>query len=95
MTQECSCDEQVLLESSASTRIQYSKAMLLSHEYVDRFNRSFEIQKGVNRISIPLSEISEAPQGRAMDMKHIQSLALFSAQPEKGFSLYFDNLRLE
>ncbi|MCH2159989.1 MAG: hypothetical protein MK096_14570 [Oleiphilaceae bacterium] len=66
-----------------------------NHEYVDRFNRSFEIQKGVNKISIPLSEISEAPQGRAMDMKHIQSLALFSAKPEQGFSLYFDNLRLD
>lgn len=66
-----------------------------NHSYEDRYNQRFEIQPGTNDIEIELSAVQHAPKARQMDMGEVTGLAMFAAQPEETFSLYFDDLRLE
>lgn len=65
-----------------------------SQDYADRFNKTLEIKRGLNKIEIPLSEIQNAPNSRAMALDEIAGMALFMVQPEGSPSLYFDNLAL-
>jgi len=64
------------------------------HSYSDRFNKTFQIQPGLNTISVLLSDIQSAPATRVLDLNRIAGVALFSSAPRESFSLYFDNLRL-
>ena len=61
----------------------------------DRFNRAFTVDPGLNKISIPLDEIRKAPTTRDMDMTDIRAIILFAYKPDKEFSLYLDDIRLE
>jgi len=65
------------------------------HEYSDRYNGQFELQRGWNRISIDLREVAGAPDGRAMDMAHIRGAGCFATSLPAPRRLYADNLRLE
>jgi len=50
----------------------------------DRYNRSFTLSPGPNRIEIPLSDVAAAPRDRRFDLGHVQSLLLYAvdlAQP--------------
>lgn len=62
--------------------------------YNDRYNRTFRIQPGMNRIVILCEDIAYAPVNRNMDMTAITSFQIFAAKPAKAFVLYFDNLEL-
>jgi hypothetical protein len=63
-------------------------------ELTDRFTRTVRIAPGMNRISIPLADIQNAPVGRQMDMKAIRQIIIFAASPPEPFSLYLGPLRL-
>jgi hypothetical protein len=43
----------------------------------DRYNRSFPLVPGLNRIEIPLSDVASAPRGRRFDLGHVQLLLLY------------------
>ena len=50
-----------------------------AYEYSDRFNRSFLLHPGHNRLQIPLEQIRQAPAGRDMDMERIVDVTLFAS----------------
>ena len=64
-------------------------------DYYDRFNRVVQITPGHNKISIPISEIKNAPKTREMDMTQICGLFWFLPRPTVETHLLFDNVRLE
>lgn len=64
-------------------------------ELTDRFNTTIEIQPGANPVTIPLSQIESAPQGRKMDMSSIANIILFTSVTAKGQTLFIDNIQLE
>lgn len=66
-----------------------------NNQYTDRFNRTLGIVPGENHIEIPLSEVSQAPRGRVMDLKHVRSVTIFVAQPVTSTTLLLAPLRLE
>jgi hypothetical protein len=66
-----------------------------NNAFPDRFNGTIIIRPGVNRISIPLSEVRTAPEGREMDMAHIHGLSIFAVRPDTAFTVYLDAIRLE
>ena len=45
----------------------------------DRFNRTFPLVPGPNRIEIPLSDVASAPRGRRFDLGQVRLLILFVA----------------
>ena len=65
-----------------------------NEEYGDRYNRTFLLRPGNNRVSIKLDEVRTAPKGRLMDMSDITVLCLFSYQLKEPRKAYFDNFRL-
>ena len=50
-----------------------------AYAFGDRFNRSFPLQPGRNRLRIPLEEIRQAPAGRNMDMGQVVDVTLFAS----------------
>lgn len=56
---------------------------------------SFIIDAGANEIRIPLSEVRDAPRGRAMDLEHIKLFMFFVAQPKQRVVLTVGRIRLE
>ncbi len=50
-----------------------------AYAFGDRFNRSFPLQPGRNRLRIPLEEIRKAPAGRNMDMGQVVDVTLFAS----------------
>jgi len=64
-------------------------------EFEDRYNQTFILKPGQNRVSISLSEVEHAPKGRLMDMEHISILCIFSYKLKAQRTVYFDNFRLE
>ena len=63
-------------------------------DYGDRYNKSFEIQPGMNQIRIPFDSFITSRTGRALDLKKIYRLLIFIVRPEKRVVLYVDYLRL-
>jgi len=60
----------------------------------DRFNRTYTLAPGANRISIDLGEVRKAPSGRLMDMQEITDVVIFSYKLKEPRTLFFDNFRL-
>lgn len=48
-----------------------------THEYADRFNRTWLLDTAPARFRISLDEIRQAPAGRTMDLREISELRLF------------------
>ncbi|WP_179957486.1 VanZ family protein [Exilibacterium tricleocarpae] len=67
-----------------------------SHDYrhADRFNRQLRVNPGVNRYTIPLEAVRQAPAGRDMDMRNVHTLVWFSHRPRHEKVIFFDNVRL-
>jgi hypothetical protein len=65
------------------------------YRYHDRFNRSYLIQEGWNRIRVPLKDVEDAPSGRKMDLKQITGFHLFAVSLPAPRTLYLDTLTLE
>lgn len=49
----------------------------------DRYNRSFPLSPGLNRIEIPLSDVAAAPRGRKFDLRRVQSLLIYAVDLEQ------------
>ena len=65
------------------------------YEFADRYNRSFRLAPGLNRIRIPLSALVTSGTGRRLDTQDIWAVYIFLAHPQEMKVLYFDYLRLE
>jgi len=63
-------------------------------DYGNRYNKSFIIQPGLNRIRIPFDSLITSRTGRTLDLKKIYRLLIFMVRPEKKVVLYVDYLRL-
>lgn len=61
----------------------------------DRFNTTVEIQPGANLLTIPLTDIENAPHGRKMDMSSIASIILFTSISTDKQMLFLDNIQLK
>jgi hypothetical protein len=71
----------------------------LAHEqgrnvYTDRFNRTFQIRPGVNRIQQDLNAVATAPTDRKMDMDDVRRLMLFTSNLGQPAMLCLGRLRL-
>ena len=49
----------------------------------DRYNRSFPLTAGLNRIEILLSDVAAAPRGRRFDLGHVQLLLVYAVDLER------------
>ena len=60
----------------------------------DRFNQRLTLSPGIQSFTIPLQNVRSAPQGRAMDMRKIEALILFSEKSDavRSFNLFEINL---
>lgn len=65
------------------------------NRYQDRFNKTLSVVKGLNEVSIPLSEVLTGPDAREMNMQELDGLGLFAISPTEPLVVYLDNLRLE
>ena len=65
-----------------------------SQEYSDRFNHSFSLHSGINRVEIPLDDIKHAPVTREMEMQAIQGIILFAPDLERPFCIRLGTLQL-
>lgn len=65
-----------------------------NEEYEDRFNHSFLLTQGWNRIEIDLDEVRRSPAGRNMDMNRIRGLEIFAVSLPAPRTLYLDDVRL-
>jgi VanZ family protein len=63
-------------------------------DYEDRFNRSYDLVPGWNRLEIDLDEVENSPSGRKMDMSRIRELMLFTVSLPLPRVLYLDEVRL-
>jgi hypothetical protein len=63
-------------------------------DYPDRYNKSFRLVKGSNRIEIPLITLVTSGTGRKMDLKSIHRFLLFMVTPPEKNVLYVDYIRL-
>lgn len=64
------------------------------YEYADRFNRELNIDPGWNDIEVRMDDVSDAPEGRNMDLENITSFSLFMERLEQPAVFYVDALRL-
>jgi VanZ family protein len=63
--------------------------------YEDRFNRVLTVAPGVNRFSIALDDIRQAPDRREMDMRRIRGVLLFAYRRTRPTHVYLGPIRLE
>ncbi|MBU4315659.1 MAG: hypothetical protein KKF30_00140 [Proteobacteria bacterium] len=61
--------------------------------YQDRYNGTFLLKPGLNRINIPVGEI-KTPRGRPLDLDRIQTFILFTVEPPEKKTLFLDHVRL-
>jgi hypothetical protein len=65
-------------------------------EFIDRFNRKFELSAGERRaLRIPLQEIRQGPRNRLIDMGEISDVTLFRLHDSPAQHLRLYNMRLE
>lgn len=63
-------------------------------DYADRYNRSFKLSPGPNKISIPFWSLVTSGTNRQLNSKMIYRVVMFVVRPEKKIILFFDNIRL-
>ena len=62
--------------------------------YRDRFHQAFHLEKGWNDCLVSLASVRQAPAGREMDMKAIESFGLFVVRQDHSRVLYLDHIFL-
>ncbi len=65
-----------------------------SPDYSDRYNRTFTLTPGMNRMTIPLGSLITSGTDRKLDLEKINRFLLFSVNPEQKLILYLDHIRL-
>lgn len=76
-------------------RIHDRQHLLRGLELEDRFNRRMQIKPGWNVIVTPLQAIVGAPRERALDLRNVHGLMLFTIQLERPRIIYLDSVRLK
>jgi hypothetical protein len=66
-----------------------------SPDYEDRFNASYTLAPGGNRVSIPLAALRTSGTKRPLRLGRIRTVALFLANPEERHTLFLDRVVLE
>ncbi len=61
----------------------------------DRFNKTFQLNSGWNRLAVPLDTIQKAPATRLMDLSQISLIVLYAKSLLAPRAIYVDNMRLE
>ncbi len=67
----------------------------VSPDYGDRYNESFTLEQGMNKISVPLDTLVTSGTKRNLNLKKIKGLLIFVANPGKRVDLYADYIRLD
>ncbi|MCC5795689.1 MAG: VanZ family protein [Chromatiales bacterium] len=62
--------------------------------YADRYNATFTIHQGWNDLSIPLTQVRNAPRARRLDLDQIAEFVMFSRNLEHSRTLYLDRVQL-
>ncbi len=62
--------------------------------YKDRYNKSFILKPGMNRMRISLDTLVTSGTDRKLDLKNIYRVLIFMARPERTVVLYVDYIRL-
>ena len=62
--------------------------------YADRYNKSFILKPGMNRVIIPLDTLATSGNGRKLNLKEIYRVLIFMTRPKRRVVLYVDYLRL-
>jgi hypothetical protein len=60
----------------------------------DRYNRSFPLSPGLNRIEIPLSDVAAAPRDRRFDLARVHSLLVFAVDLKQPRSIVIGPITL-
>jgi len=66
-----------------------------SPDYADRYNHSFVLMPGLNRINIPLQELVTSGTNRKLDLGNIQAFVIFMVNPPEKVTVYVDCIRLK
>ena len=66
-----------------------------SNSIDDRFESTILIHPGMNRIKIPLTEISNGPVNRLLRLDAMSTLSLFVTDLKNSHTLFIDRIRLE
>jgi hypothetical protein len=64
-------------------------------EFDDRFNQTIIIQRGLQEISVPLSDIRDGPVERTLDLSHVRGIALFAYQLDRSAVVQLGPFHLE
>ena len=62
--------------------------------YGDRFNKSYVLEQGWNRIVIPLEQVENAPKTRKLDLKRVQKLSVYVYRLSHPRVIYIDKVSL-
>lgn len=63
-------------------------------DHGDRYNKSFIMRPGMNRVNIPFDTLVTSGKGRKLNLRKIHRLFVFMARPERKVVLYVDYIRL-
>jgi len=64
-------------------------------EFDDRFNRTFELQRGENRFHIPFSEMLTTPSGRRFELDRIKRVYVFLGEKPSAEGFVIEHLLLK
>ncbi len=75
---------------------QYHTSHKNSHSlgYSDRFNTSFKLKPGWNRLQVALAKVAHAPKGRLLDLTKIGGMGLFVGKLAEPRTIYIDDVML-
>lgn len=65
-----------------------------NNRYFDRFNKNLRLKEGLNRFSIALKELLDAPKSRSLDLQNIEGVSWFFDELNQDHVIYFDNIGL-
>jgi hypothetical protein len=63
-------------------------------DYENRYNKSFILKPGLNRMSFPLDSLVTTGGNRSLDLKNIYRVLIFMVNPSEKVVLYLDHMRL-
>lgn len=66
-----------------------------NQEHRDRYNRTFNIEPGLNELTVSLEDVRKAPADREMDLSRVVQLIIFTNRPREPFELLISDLWLE
>ena len=75
-------------------RIHDQKHKLSDNRYSDRYNTSFVAATGWSEIKILLSEVTQAPRDRRMDLSKTAGMILFVDKLDRSRTIYLDDVAL-